>query len=99
MGYSADKGEKLLEINTGQVGGMGPPITYQIDGKQYVALMGGTGKVTPRFGAPPPAAAPAAALTSTTGAAAPDLVPPAAPDVPSGPAPKLLVYMLDGKAN
>ena len=25
--------------------GMGPPITYQVDGKQYVALMGGVGAV------------------------------------------------------
>ena len=24
---------------------MGPPITYQLDGKQYVALMGGIGTV------------------------------------------------------
>ena len=24
---------------------MGPPITYQLDGKQYVALMGGVGTV------------------------------------------------------
>ena len=43
MAYSADKGEKLLEIQTGLRSGMGPPITYQLDGKQYVALMGGVG--------------------------------------------------------
>ena len=55
--YSADKGEKLLEIQTGLRGGMGPPITYQLDGKQYVSLMGGTGRVIPRDGAPPAAAA------------------------------------------
>jgi quinohemoprotein ethanol dehydrogenase len=42
MAYSADKGEKLLEIQTGRTG-MAPPITYEIDGKQYVALMGGMG--------------------------------------------------------
>jgi len=46
MAYSADKGEKLLEIQTGLRSGMGPPITYQLDGKQYVALMGGVGAVT-----------------------------------------------------
>ncbi|HEY6343807.1 MAG TPA: PQQ-dependent dehydrogenase, methanol/ethanol family [Bryobacteraceae bacterium] len=56
--YSADKGEKLLEVQTGLRGGMGPPITYQIDGKQYVTLMGGTGTVVPRDGAPAPAANP-----------------------------------------
>ncbi len=42
LAYTADKGEKLFEIQTGRTG-MGPPITYQIDGKQYVALMGGLG--------------------------------------------------------
>jgi quinohemoprotein ethanol dehydrogenase len=52
--YSADKGEKLLEIQTGMRGGMGPPITYMIDGKQYVALAGGLGAIAGRGGAPPP---------------------------------------------
>jgi quinohemoprotein ethanol dehydrogenase len=44
LAYSADKGEKLWEIQTGLGGGMGPPITYVVDGKQFVALMGGTGQ-------------------------------------------------------
>jgi quinohemoprotein ethanol dehydrogenase len=44
MAYSADKGEKLAEIQTGLRSGMGPPITYRVDGKQYVALMGGVGQ-------------------------------------------------------
>jgi PQQ-dependent dehydrogenase (methanol/ethanol family) len=43
VAYSADRGEKLLEIQTGLRSGMGPPITYRLDGKQYVALMGGVG--------------------------------------------------------
>jgi quinohemoprotein ethanol dehydrogenase len=43
MAYSADKGEKLLELQTGLRSGMGPPITYQLDGRQYIALMGGVG--------------------------------------------------------
>jgi quinohemoprotein ethanol dehydrogenase len=43
LAYSADKGEKLFELQTGRTG-MGPPITYQVDGKQYVALMGGIGR-------------------------------------------------------
>ena len=46
LAYSADKGEKFLEIQTGLRSGMGPPITYRLDGKQYVALMGGVGTVT-----------------------------------------------------
>jgi hypothetical protein len=48
---------RLLEIQTGLRGGMGPPITYQLDGKQYVALMGGQGIVIAHSaepGTPPP---------------------------------------------
>jgi PQQ-dependent dehydrogenase (methanol/ethanol family) len=45
VAYSADKGEKLLDVDTGLRSGMGPPITYRIDGRQYVALMGGVGAV------------------------------------------------------
>ena len=58
VAYSADKGEKLLDIQTDLRGGMGPPITYQLDGKQYIAFMGGTGVIVARNaepGAPPPA--------------------------------------------
>jgi quinohemoprotein ethanol dehydrogenase len=43
IAYSADKGEVLLELPTGLRNGMGPPITFAIDGKQYIALMGGSG--------------------------------------------------------
>jgi len=43
IAYSADKGDKLLEIATGIRNGMGPPITFTVDGKQYIALMGGSG--------------------------------------------------------
>jgi len=49
LAYSADKGEKLLEIKTGLPTGMSPPITYEIDGKQYISLMGGQG-VRARYG-------------------------------------------------
>jgi PQQ-dependent dehydrogenase (methanol/ethanol family) len=56
--YSADKGEKLLEIQTGLRSGMGPPITYQLDGKQYVAFMGGVGQVTGGNAGPRNAATP-----------------------------------------
>jgi quinohemoprotein ethanol dehydrogenase len=41
VAYSADKGELLLDIATGQTGNMGPPITYMLDGKQYVTVLGG----------------------------------------------------------
>jgi len=59
VAYSADKGEKLLDVQTGLKGGMGPPITYQLDGKQYIAVGGGQGIVVARNaepGAPPPPA-------------------------------------------
>src|SRR5438128_1200270 len=110
VAYSADKGEKLLDVQTGLRGGMGPPITYMLDGKQYVALMGGTGTIVGNRGAPPPA--PAAGPAAGANAPPPDIAgaqtaqrgdgaaaPPAGP--PPGPppvAPKLLVFVLDGKA-
>jgi quinohemoprotein ethanol dehydrogenase len=46
IAYSADKGDKLHEIQTGLRSGMGPAITYRLDGRQYIALMGGVGNVT-----------------------------------------------------
>jgi quinohemoprotein ethanol dehydrogenase len=48
--FSADKGEKLVEIQTGLHSGMGPPITWEMGGKQYVSLMGGVGKTTGNAG-------------------------------------------------
>jgi quinohemoprotein ethanol dehydrogenase len=41
--YSADKGAKLYEVKVNRTG-MAPPITYEVDGKQYVAFMGGLGR-------------------------------------------------------
>jgi len=82
VAYSADKGEKLLDIQTGLRGGMGPPITYMLDGKQYVAFLGGQGMVLPPLpNAPLPA---------------PGAVPGNAPTGPTVP-PKLLTFVLDGK--
>ena len=43
IAYSADKGDVLLELRTGLQNGIGPPMTFAIDGKQYIALMGGLG--------------------------------------------------------
>jgi outer membrane protein assembly factor BamB len=39
---AAEDGTVLWEIQTGQRG-MGPPITYQLDGKQHISFLGGTG--------------------------------------------------------
>jgi len=41
--WSADKGEKLYELQTGKLG-VAPPVTYELDGKQYVAFMAGRGR-------------------------------------------------------
>jgi PQQ-dependent dehydrogenase (methanol/ethanol family) len=91
VAYTADTGDQLLEIQTGQRSGMGPPITYAIDGRQYVTLMGGRGTGAPAP-APPPAAAPGAAPAQppATGGGAP--LP-----VASAP-PRVLTFVLDGTA-
>jgi PQQ-dependent dehydrogenase (methanol/ethanol family) len=106
--YSADKGEKLLDIQTGLKGGMGPPITYELDGKQYITLAGGTGVVRSGMpGAapppPPPAAKPAPAAPEGAGGEGlhvqVEAAPPPPPPAPGGPpTPKMLTFVLDGKA-
>ena len=101
--YSADKGEKLHEINTGLRVGMGPPITYMVDGKQYVTVIGGRGVVVP-----PPAGAGAGAAAATGGAGAGQVTAagggaatgrgggPAPDSGPPSP-PKILTYALDAR--
>jgi quinohemoprotein ethanol dehydrogenase len=42
IAYSADKGEKMWETPVG-VGIIGSPVTYEIDGVQYVSVMAGWG--------------------------------------------------------
>ena len=42
--YSADKGEKLWEAPIG-VGMVAPPVTYEVDGRQYVSIAVGWGGV------------------------------------------------------
>jgi PQQ-dependent dehydrogenase (methanol/ethanol family) len=48
--YTADKGEQLLDIALPLTAGVGPPMTYQLDGKQYIAVMAGTGNMGGRGG-------------------------------------------------
>jgi PQQ-dependent dehydrogenase (methanol/ethanol family) len=108
MAYTADKGEKLLEIQTGLRGGMGPPITFMMDGKQYVALAGGTGQVAPAPGGGGGAGGAGAGGARGAEPLPPDLAGAAAQTqaaqrgnapapVNPGIRPKLLVFMLDGK--
>ncbi|HEX4136427.1 MAG TPA: PQQ-dependent dehydrogenase, methanol/ethanol family [Bryobacteraceae bacterium] len=94
IAYSADKGEKLLEIKTDLGGGMGPPITYQLDGKQYVTIAGGLGKVVPRYRDAPGEAPPAAAAGPN---APPDLAGPPSANPTSSAPPKMLTFVLDAK--
>jgi hypothetical protein len=71
--YSADRGEKLLEIDTGIGSGAGPPITYRIGGRQYISLLGGIGRAAALLTDSPFAAAdtpPPKLLTFTLDAAA-----------------------------
>ena len=49
VAYSADKGEKLWEVNVG-IGIIAPPVTYQIDGVQYITVMSGWGGAFPLTG-------------------------------------------------
>ena len=46
--YSADKGEKLWEAPIG-VGMVAPPVTYEVDGRQYVSIAVGWGGVFGQF--------------------------------------------------
>jgi quinohemoprotein ethanol dehydrogenase len=39
----ADSGASLWEVQTGQRG-LGPPITYQVDGRQHLSFLAGTGR-------------------------------------------------------
>ncbi|HVH25424.1 MAG TPA: PQQ-dependent dehydrogenase, methanol/ethanol family [Vicinamibacterales bacterium] len=50
LAYTADTGELRLEIQTNLGAGMGPPITYLVDGRQYVTLMGGIGQTSGNAG-------------------------------------------------
>jgi quinohemoprotein ethanol dehydrogenase len=91
MAYTADKGEKVLEIQTGLRTGAGPPITYLLDGKQYIAFAGGSGgrvvanrEAAEGPGGAQPAPAPAGGRGGGTQA---------------NTNPKLLVFTLDGKAS
>jgi len=63
MAFRADTGEKLLDLDLG-TSQMGPPITFMVDGKQYISVAGGPpgggafgggGGATPAGSTPKPA--------------------------------------------
>jgi hypothetical protein len=47
IAYHAGNGKKVFERQMETKTGMGPPITFLVDGKQYVAFMGGAGLPEP----------------------------------------------------
>ena len=86
MAFNAATGEKLLELQTG-LSQMGPPVTFMLDGKQYITVAGGPpqaggrggqgkGKGAPETPAPPPTPSRMLALV-LDGAAIPVPAPPA----------------------
>jgi len=101
LAYSADKGDKLFEVATGQRG-MGPPITYQLDGRQFVSFLAGQGTLPAGRGAPPPpGVAPAAGTPPpATGCPAPAAgAPPPGGNAPLDPIvnrPRMYTFVLDG---
>jgi hypothetical protein len=105
--FTADKGEQLLDIALPLTSGVGPPMTYMLEGKQYIAVMAGTGASGrggggrggaaggPGRGGQSPAGAPAgAAPVEPTAAAAQGggNVPPGLAAPVTNNNPKLLVY-------
>jgi quinohemoprotein ethanol dehydrogenase len=57
IAYRADNGDQLLDIQTG-LSQMGPPMTFLIDGKQYIAIAGAPPNAPSGFGPDPPPATP-----------------------------------------
>jgi len=86
--FTADKGEPLLDMTLPVTSGVGPPMTFVLDGKQYIAVMGGTGAGVRGRGA-----APALEITAAAAQAASDSgqAPPAVA-APATITPKMFVY-------
>jgi PQQ-dependent dehydrogenase (methanol/ethanol family) len=100
LAFKADTGEQVLGLATGLPASPGPPMTFMLDGKQYIAVAGATGGGGGRGGGAAGAAAGAAPGAPPLPAGAP-----AAPGggrgaAPTGPQPsqaRLLMLVLDGK--
>jgi quinohemoprotein ethanol dehydrogenase len=88
--FTADSGDLLLDLALPVTSGVGPPMTFMLDGKQYIAVMGGTGigareRAVGAGGQQEPTAAAAEAANDAA------RTPPGAP-VPLNPSPKMFVY-------
>ena len=86
LAYTADTGEKLLDVATNQTGGMGPPITFMVDNKQYVAVAGGSGPRGQRGPGGPGGPGGRTGRTRRTGAPGAPGGPGAVPPAPAAPA-------------
>lgn len=104
--FTADKGEPLLDLTLPVSSGVGPPMTFMLDGKQYIAVMGGTGAQgrggpggggrgagQGPAGAPGRGAPPAGEATAAA-AQSGNNFPPAPAATPANNTPKLMVYAL-----
>ena len=110
MAYTADKGERLLDITLERTSGVGPPMTFLLDNKQYIAVMAGTGAAGGRGGGGRggnrgggAAVEPTAAAAQRGNAPAPPPAAQAPAQAPAPPAsgannPRLFVYTLDAPA-
>jgi quinohemoprotein ethanol dehydrogenase len=99
--FTADKGDQLLDLTLPLTAGTGPPMTFMLEGKQYIAVMAGTGAGQRGFGggggggagrgrgAAPGAAAAPQELTAAAAQRGQNPPPAAAPAANN---PKLLVY-------
>jgi quinohemoprotein ethanol dehydrogenase len=90
---SADKGDVLYEVQTNRTG-MAPPITYEVDGTQYVAFGGGLGRANSIVGPTNDKVenAPMMFVFALDGKAAlPAPPPPAAEPATQGPAPEQVI--------
>jgi quinohemoprotein ethanol dehydrogenase len=101
IAYRADSGDQLFDLTTG-LSQMGPPMTFMLDGKQYVAIAGGPAQAGGggrggRGGGGGGAGGGRGGAAGGAGAPAAAGGPPAAPAAPPQPS-KLLVFVLDGKA-
>ncbi|HEY4362922.1 MAG TPA: PQQ-binding-like beta-propeller repeat protein [Bryobacteraceae bacterium] len=83
LAFRADTGEQIMDITTG-VSQAGPPMTFMLDGKQYVAVAGG----------PPPAPGGGGRGGAGGGGGRGAGGAPAGPAQPS----RMLIYAVDGKA-
>jgi len=90
IAYRADNGDVLMDITTG-LSQMGPPMTFMLDGKQYVAIAGGPpggggrgGRVPATGAAPAAPAQPSRLLVYVLDGKATLPEPPATPAPPAG---------------